>query len=176
MTAVNGPASLLDALPVAAARTALLSCCGSERWADGMLAARPFASDEALLETADSVWWGLDASDWREAFGTHPRIGERSQSGAHSPETARSAAWSAGEQAGAADADEGTLRALAAGNRDYENRFGHVFLICATGKTAREMLEELRRRMTNDPETELRTAAREQAAITRLRLEKLTLP
>jgi OHCU decarboxylase len=133
-----------------------------------MLAARPFASDAELLAAAERVWWGLGRTDWLEAFAAHPRIGERGSGGALTD-------WARREQAGADGAAGATLAALAQGNLTYEERFGHVFLISATGKTADEMLGALRDRLTNDPGTELRVAAAEQAKITRLRLDKLVV-
>jgi 2-oxo-4-hydroxy-4-carboxy-5-ureidoimidazoline decarboxylase len=127
-----------------------------------MLAARPFASDAALFDAAERGWWDLGREDWLEAFAGHPRIGERADD-----------AWARSEQEGVNRAGAGTLSALAQGNRDYERRFGYVFLICATGKGALEMLGALERRLAHDPATELRIAAAEQAKITRLRLERL---
>src|SRR5881296_1337704 len=159
-------AEYLNSLSEPAARAALTRCCGAGRWVDGVLAARPFASDTALLETAERVWWRLGPDDWREAFTHHPRLGEADKGGD----------WSRREQAGMDGARAATLRALAEGNRAYERRFGHVFLLCATGRTADEMLAELTHRLENDPARELRIAAGEQAMITRLRLEKLVRP
>ena len=158
-----GVAERVNSLPAAAARDGLSGCCGARRWVDAMLAARPFASDRALFETAEQAWWTLSGGDWLEAFAQHPRIGERDKGDAR----ARS------EQAGTAAAAAATRRALAAGNRTYEARFGHVFLVCATGRSADDMLHELERRLGNSPAVELRIAAQEQAKITRLRLEKL---
>jgi allantoicase len=143
----------------------VLACCGSRAWASRLQAARPFATFDALLQTADDVWAGLAADDLREAFAAHPRIGERGGS-----------AWAWGEQAGAEGAPDEILRALEAGNREYEERFGHVFLVNATGKSAEEMLEALRERRGNDPEAELAEAAEQQRQITRIRLEKLVRP
>ncbi len=160
----------LNALAEPDARAALLRCCGSGRWADAMLAARPFADDATVHEAAARAWWALAPEHWREAFGAHPRIGDRD---AADPPRAATRAWSDQEQAGARTADDATRAALAAGNREYEQRFGHVFLISATGRTADEMLAELRRRLGNAPGEELRGAAAEQATITRLRLERL---
>lgn len=157
-------AGYLNALSKERARAALQRCCGARHWVDGMLSARPFASDAELLAAAERVWWRLTRTDWLEAFAGHPRIGARTEA---LPD------WARREQAGANGAAEATLAALAQENRTYEERFGHVFLICATGRTADEMLEALRGRLTNDPATELRVAAEEQAKITRLRLDKL---
>jgi len=162
-------AAYLNSLPVAAARAALGRCCGARHWVDAMLAARPFGSDAELLATAERVWWGLGRADWLEAFAAHPRIGGRGGRGGPTTD------WARREQAGADGAAEATLAALAQGNRAYEARFGHVFLISATGRTADEMLGALRGRLTNDPATELRVAAEEQAKITRLRLDKLVV-
>lgn len=159
----------LNALDEAAASDALERCCGSRQWVEAMLAGRPFAGDEAVLELACEAWWRLDEADWLEAFSCHPRIGDR-----RPPEhAAKTAAWSKQEQASAAGADAGVQHALAEGNRLYEERFGHVFLICATGRSAEEMLAELETRLENDPADELRIAAEEQVKITRLRLFKL---
>lgn len=161
-------ADYLNALPPDAARAALTRCCGSHRWVDAMLAARPFAGDAALFHAAERAWWALDRKDWLEAFARHPRIGEQGGGGGD--------AWSEAEQAGAARGGKDVRAALADGNRAYERRFGHVFLICATGRSADEMLAELERRLGNDPAAELEIAAGEQARITRLRLEKLVTP
>src|SRR3989440_8110973 len=157
-------AGYLNALSDERARAALHRCCGARHWVDAMLAARPFRSDAELLATAERVWWDLGRADWLEAFAAHPRIGDRGEPGTD---------WARGEQAGADGAAEATLAALAQEHRAYEQRFGHVFLISATGKTADEMLGALRRRLTNDPATELRLAAEGHAKITRLRLDKL---
>jgi OHCU decarboxylase len=189
------PSSLsrLNALPARQAEAELLACCGSRAWAREMVDGRPYADVDLLFEEAERVWWSIGPADWLEAFRAHPRIGERkpahgSQAGeagdsgpaatspADSPVAERTRHWSQQEQAGTRAADRETLDALAAGNRDYEQRFGFIFLICATGKTAHEMLDELRRRMHNDPDTELSVAASEQSEITRLRLEKLLSP
>lgn len=160
----------LNALDPAAARAELLRCCGSVSWASRMAAARPFADEAALVSAADVIWWGLDRSDWLEAFAAHPRIGSRKDVEAKSGAERR---WSEGEQSGANDATREVLDALAAANASYEAKFGHVYLVCATGKRADEMLDLCRARLANDPETELRVAAEEQRKITRIRLAKL---
>lgn len=152
----------LNALPMEAAVQELLRCCSSEAWARRMAAVRPFDSDEAVFDAAERVWWALSPDDWREAFAAHPRIGERSDS-----------AWSTEEQSGMDEASRDLEAKIRAGNRRYEEKFGHVFLVCATGLSAEEMAAALDRRLRNDPPTELRNAAAEQAKITRLRLEKL---
>lgn len=152
----------LNALPRSEAEIVLRRCCGSRRWVERMLAGLPYASDAALLEAAEREWWGLAREDWLEAFAAHPRIGERGGD-----------AWSRREQSGVDVAESEVRRAIEQGNRDYEARFGHVYLVCATGRGAAELLADLRRRLNNDPEQELRIAAGEQARITALRLEKL---
>ena len=165
----------LDAINLATeadARAVLLRCCGARRWADAMLARRPFASADDLFRAAADIWAGLARADWLEAFAAHPRIGDIDNL---RKKFATTADWSAKEQAGVAGAAEDVLRDLADGNLRYEERFGHIFIVCATGKTAAEMLALLRERLVNDPEAELRIAAAEQAKITRLRLEKWLL-
>lgn len=164
-------ASRLNGMSDAEARAALLTCCGSQAWADAMVASRPFADRTAVFLRADEIWWTLRRPAWLEAFEHHPRIGD-------DPERLRkkfadTARWAGGEQAGVRGASEATLEALQQGNVDYEARFGHVFLICATGLTADQMLAALTRRLPHDPPVELRVAAGEQAKITRIRLEKL---
>ena len=160
----------LDALPTREAEPLLAACCGSPAWVRQMIERRPFGDVRSLLHAADQVWWSLSADDWREAFAHHPRIGERE---AKIAQEARARTWSAGEQRGVADASADLRAALAEGNRDYERRFGHIYLVSAAGKSAEELLAVLRARLSNDPETELRVAAGEQAKITRLRLLKL---
>lgn len=150
--------------------TELLACCGSRAWAEGMADARPWNSLDDVLGAADTVWAALPPSAWLEAFKAHPRIGEKK---AEAHQDARAKAWSEGEQSGLGSAAEATKAALAEGNRDYDARFGHIYIVCATGRTAEEMLADLRQRLGNDPDTEVRVAAEEQRKITRLRLEKL---
>ena len=166
-------AGYLNGLGDAAGRTEFLKCCAATRWADAMLAARPFADDDAVFAAAERTWWALGRDDWLEAFAAHPRIGDRDAVDARHAATR---GWSRQEQAGAAEADAGLRAALAAENAAYEARFGHVFLICATGRTGQEMLAALRERIGHDPGAELRVAAGEQARITRLRLERLVEP
>jgi 2-oxo-4-hydroxy-4-carboxy-5-ureidoimidazoline decarboxylase len=152
----------INALPAARAEAEFGRCCGSARWRRMMASARPFSTVADLTAHAGRIWWSLDAADWLEAFAAHPPIGGRATS-----------AWSTEEQAGAASATAATRQALADGNRAYEQRFGYAFLVCATGKSAQEMLAILERRLHNRPDDELRTAAEEQRRITALRLEKL---
>jgi OHCU decarboxylase len=160
----------LNALPTEEAERELLTCCGSRAWARRMAAARPFRDPADLLARADSEWWALDEADWREAFRSHPRIGERK---AQAGQTGREQAWSAGEQAGMTAAADATRDALAEGNRAYEARFGYIYIVCATGRSADEMLGLLHTRLRNDDAAEIRAAAEEQRKITRIRLEKL---
>lgn len=164
----------LNALPEAEARAQLTRCCGASRWVARMLSARPFASQAALFATAETVWSQLEASDYLEAFAHHPEIGE--DLAALRKRFASTAELSLGEQAAVATANEQTLLALRAGNRAYRERFGYSFIVCATGKSAAQMLSLLEQRMLNSAQAELGVAAREQAEITRLRLQKLGSP
>jgi 2-oxo-4-hydroxy-4-carboxy-5-ureidoimidazoline decarboxylase len=156
-------------LPAREAAEEILACCGSQAWANGLVARRPFEDEASLTVTSDEIWNRLGARDWMEAFAMHPRIGERKSPVVAS---ARSAAWSAQEQRSVADAAEAIQLALAERNREYEEKFGRMFIVCATGKSAPEMLEILRRRLGNNEADELREAAEEQRKITNLRLRK----
>jgi 2-oxo-4-hydroxy-4-carboxy-5-ureidoimidazoline decarboxylase len=158
----------LNALPRADAERAIGACCAARHWVDAMTNARPFESVTSMLDTSDAIWRTTTPDDWREAMAHHPRIGERAPGG-----DARSRAWSAGEQAGASAADTDLRRALAQANREYEARFGHTYIVYATGKTAAEMLSDLRRRLSNGKDEELAVAAEELRKITNLRLRKL---
>lgn len=162
--------SALNEMPPNVANTAFLACCASHKWADAMTAARPFATASQLYETADRVWRGLGPDEWRHAFAAHPRIGERH---AARDVGSRAASWSKQEQSAATASDTNTLAELAEVNRQYEARFGHVFLICASGRAAPEILANAKQRMTNDTVTELTAAAEEHRQITRLRLARL---
>ena len=160
----------LNALPEREAEAELLKCCGSALWARRMAGERPFHDLQSLLAKADAVWWALDAEDWLEAFSRHPKIGEK-EAARTQAEAARE--WSQQEQAGTNEADEETKLALAAANREYERKFGYIYIICATGKTANQMLSILKERLQNEADKELRVAAEEQRRITHLRLQKL---
>jgi len=138
----------------------LLACCGSHAWAERMARLQPFISAEQMLEAADRVWWELTPTDWLEAFSAHPRIGEKGD------------AVASAEQSGVRDAAQDILTRIMGGNRVYEQRFGYIYIVCASGKSATEMIEILESRLRNDKETELRIAAEQQRQITRLRLEK----
>ena len=159
----------LNALPRSEAERELLTCCGSRAWAREVAAGRPYADVETLLATSDWTWSRLAADDWREAFAKHPRIGERAPAAA----TGTERRWSDREQSRAQEGDAAVLAELASANAEYEGRFGHVFLICATGKSADEILANARARLSNHPERELQVAAEEQRRITHLRLRKL---
>lgn len=160
----------LNALSAQDAERELLTCCGSRRWARRMAGSRPFRDAGELLERADAVWWELEETDWLEAFRSHPRIGERK---AEAGQTGREQAWSAGEQTAMRTAASDLQQSIAEGNRAYEARFGYIYIVCASGKSAGELLGILNARLANDPETEIRAAAEEQRKITGLRLEKL---
>jgi len=156
-------------LPTEEAGQEILACCGSAAWARAMLARRPLADETALVRASDEIWNQLTVPDWVEAFSKHPRIGERK---APVGAPAKSAAWSTQEQRAVVAAGVAVHSALAVANREYEQRFGRVFIVCATGRSAPEMLDILRRRLQNDDATELREAAEEQRKITNLRLKK----
>jgi len=150
-----------------AARTILLRACGSTRWVERMMQRRPFGNDARLLFAARNEWFGLTEADWLEAFAHHPRIGDRASLAARFPATHD---LSAKEQAGIGGANADVLAALAEANERYFDRFGFVFVVCASGKSAEEMLALLQARLRNDRSAELRIAAEEQARITALRL------
>jgi len=151
----------LNALPDDDAVGVLLGCCAAPGWARRVAAGRPYTTVDDLLAAADAAWTDREPGDLDAAMAGHPRIGERRLSG-----------WSQGEQSGVGS-DAGTEQALREANAAYENRFGHVFLICATGRGAGEILAELRRRMANDPDTEREVAAAEIGKINAIRLRKL---
>ena len=163
----------LDAMPVAEAAFKLAACCGASKWVAGMLAQRPFGSRDRLFEASDEVADTLAEPDWLEAFSHHPRIGQRRSNSAGST-TAES--WSTGEQSAVVTASTEVRAALVDANDKYESRFGFIFIICANGRSAEEILAMLEVRMSNERVDEVLVAAREQQRITRLRLEKLLLP
>lgn len=165
------PHTSLNALSEVAARAALTRCCGATRWVEAMLNQRPFASRAELFSAAEGSWQGLAEADYLEAFSHHPKIGANLDELARKfPTTAQ---LSATEQAGVTEASETTLQALSALNLAYEQRFGFIFIVCASGKTALEMRRLLEQRLPNSRPVELALAAAEQAKITRLRLEQL---
>lgn len=160
-------------LPPDEALIKILPCCGSKAWAHSMVARRPLANEDTLLRVSSEIWRSLTPSDWMDAFQSHPRIGETR---APRPPSAQSAAWSAQEQRDVADADTAAKAALAKANREYEQRFNRVFIVCATGKSAPQILAILQRRLNNDAETELHESAEQQRQITEHRLRKWLQP
>jgi OHCU decarboxylase len=160
----------LNLLSAKEAESEFLKCCGSPRWARQMASARHFESFNELSETAERVWWSLEPHDWLEAFRSHPKIGEQKAEATTSDEAKR---WSEAEQSGVRQAAAQTMQALADLNHKYEEKFGYIFIVCASGKSSDEMLAILRSRLGNNPDEELRVAAAEQAKITKLRLMKL---
>ena len=160
----------LNQLDAAAAAVELERCCGARRWAQAMVARRPFPTSWSLFAAAREEWNKCSREEVLEAFGHHPRIGDVD---GLRKKFASTAAWASGEQSGATAASEQVLRALSEGNRVYQEKFGHIFIVCATGKSAGEMLALLQDRLPNPAAEELKIAAGEQDKITRLRLEKL---
>jgi 2-oxo-4-hydroxy-4-carboxy-5-ureidoimidazoline decarboxylase len=158
-----------NTLATAEAAREILPCCGSQRWAQALARSRPFPDAAALLAHSDDVWRQLDPADWDEAFSSHPRIGEKK---APESATAKSAQWSNHEQSGVAHAADDLQNRLKQANQQYEQRFGRIYIVCATGKSAEEMLAILHRRLDNDEATELLEAAGQQRQITQLRLRK----
>ena len=152
------------------AAATLRACCGSTAWVQGMMARRPLANLSALLQAAEEVWAGLGPKDYLEALAAHPRIGENQPAASASRQSER---WSDDEQSGVHSANHEVQAGLEQGNRDYEARFGHIYIVCATGKSAAEMLTLLQTRLRHSPAVEIGVAAEEQRKITRLRLHKL---
>ena len=157
-----------NALPATQAESKLMDCCGATRWSEGVAARRPYANLEALYKAADWVWWRLDRADWLEAFSHHPQIGDKAASG-----SASARKWAEGEQSGARLASDDVKERLSRANRAYFEKFGYIYIVCATGKTAEGMLAILNQRLQNDQASELSIAAEQQRLITRIRLEKL---
>jgi OHCU decarboxylase len=149
----------------------MLACCGAQRWAAQMVALRPIANIAELSEAADRVWATMGEPDWMEAFTCHPRIGERKGVAG----SGKSTAWSEQEQAGTSSATQNIMSELAEGNALYEEQFGFTHIVCATGKSAEEMLAILRRRLANDRVAELKEAAEQQRQILQIRLGKWLL-
>lgn len=160
----------LNTLPRHQLSEELLKCCGSMAWVEKMLHYFPADDLVELLEDAEEQWFLCSEDDWKQAFSHHPKIGDTASL---KKKFASTAQWAAGEQAGAKQASPQTIEALAEGNSRYEEKFGYIFIVCATGKSAEEMLELLQERLKNDPKDEIEIAADEQNKITKLRLEKL---
>jgi OHCU decarboxylase len=157
-----------NALPAEEATALLMDCCGCAGWASGVASRRPYETADALHKAADSVWWKLARKDWLEAFSHHPQIGDAPASGSESAQR-----WAAGEQAGARAASDDVKTRMARANRAYFEKFGYIYIVCATGKSAEGMLAILNQRLQNDPPSELSVAAEQQRLITRIRLDKL---
>ena len=159
-----------NTLPAVLARQEFLRCCESVAWASKMMEKRPFASNEELFRTAVALWTGLKEADWLEAFAGHPKIGDVKSLAKKFSSISQ---WASGEQSGVGVATDDLLQRLAEGNTNYEKRFGFIFIVCATGKSAVEMLDLLDQRLPNARDVELRIAVGEQEKIMKLRLEKL---
>jgi 2-oxo-4-hydroxy-4-carboxy-5-ureidoimidazoline decarboxylase len=153
----------LNALPAGLARRRLLACCSAARWAEELVSGRPYSSADEILARSDDATASLAPADLEQALAGHPRIG----AGAAADERSRR------EQAGVLGADPATMTALAGGNEAYERRFGHIYLVCATGRSAPELLALLRERLGNDPGTERGVVRRELGKINRIRLRRL---
>ncbi|HEY3040150.1 MAG TPA: 2-oxo-4-hydroxy-4-carboxy-5-ureidoimidazoline decarboxylase [Pyrinomonadaceae bacterium] len=166
----DGGLQRLNCLDTAEAEEEFLKCCGSRKWARQVTTARPFASVDHLITKADRVWWSLEPRDWLEAFHSHPKIGETKAAAVTAVAAQK---WSEDEQSGTRNSTPKTIAALAKLNRDYEEKFGFIFIVCASGKNSEEMLAMLGERLENNPDEELRIAAAEQEKITHLRLKKL---
>ena len=142
------------------ARNELFKCCGSNHWADNVIKHFPFQSIESLKQTSDKIWWECSKEDWLEAFSHHPKIGQKTLDKKF--ESTKS--WAENEQSGTKNADEKILQNLIRVNNIYENKFGFIFIICATGKTAGVMMALLNERIDNDSEKEIKIAAQEQSS------------
>jgi 2-oxo-4-hydroxy-4-carboxy-5-ureidoimidazoline decarboxylase len=165
---MNSTLERWNALDPALAASEILPCCGSIAWAAELAARRPIADEDHLLIQSDAVWFGLPHAAWQEAFDSHPRIGDHNAKAT----TQTSLAWSAAEQSAAMSADDSAKLALAQGNRRYEEKFGRIFIVCASGKSSQEILTLLESRMNNDLVTELHASAEQQREITELRLQR----
>ncbi len=157
-------------LPIKSAHKVLENCCGAGKWLAGMLSSRPFEDENALYATAREIWQACSREDGLEAFSHHPKIGDLQSL---QKKYAATQAWASQEQAGTQTASLATLQALAEGNKAYESKFGYIFIVCATGKSAEEMLHLLEERLGNKPDEEIKIAMNEQAKITQIRLRKL---
>ncbi|HUL44229.1 MAG TPA: 2-oxo-4-hydroxy-4-carboxy-5-ureidoimidazoline decarboxylase [Bacteroidota bacterium] len=160
----------LNALSKRDAVTFFRQCCGSVRWATVMAERLPYTDIEVLLAAANEIWNAMGPEEWKEAFSHHPRIGDIKDLRKRFSSAGELAA---GEQSGVSGTPETTLKMLSEGNALYEAKFGYIFIVCATGKSADEMLRLLNERLDNRPLEEIRIAAAEQAKITRLRIQKL---
>jgi 2-oxo-4-hydroxy-4-carboxy-5-ureidoimidazoline decarboxylase len=157
-------------LPPEGKKAALLKCCGSSKWAEFLAEQFPFASRDEMKKESDRIWFGLGEEDWKKAFSIHPKIGDMESL---NKKFASTAAWAGTEQSGVTRAGPGILQQLKDGNEAYEKKFGYIFIVCATGKSAEQMLSMLQGRLLNNPANEISIAAQEQNKITHLRLDKL---
>lgn len=171
---MSGTLPRWNLIPIREAAREILPCCGSTAWADGMAARRPLRDEATLLAASDETWRNLAEADWMEAFRSHPRIGETKtgESQASQPVPAQSSSWSKQEQQYVTAADDEIKAELAQANKEYERRFNRIFIVCATGKSGPDILDILRRRLSNDDATELHEAAEQQRLITHIRLKK----
>ncbi|WP_448547893.1 2-oxo-4-hydroxy-4-carboxy-5-ureidoimidazoline decarboxylase [Thalassotalea fusca] len=160
----------LNQLPASEAHHHFMQCCTAQRWVDEMVAARPFDSIDKLRKVADEVWQNCSEDDFLQAFDGHPKIGDVNSLRA---KYANTKALASGEQSAVNVASEAVLQALAQGNTDYQEKFGFIFIVCATGKSAEQMLQLLQARLPNDRATELKNAAEEQRKIFHIRIDKL---
>ena len=157
-----------NSIDPSAAAEEILPCCGSRAWAAELAARRPIPDEDHLLISSDAIWVSLPETAWQEAFDSHPRIGQQKAKAA----TETSLTWSATEQSAAMSANDAAKLALAEGNKLYEEKFGRIFIVCASGRSASEILTILEARMKNDAVTELHEAAEQQRQITQLRLQR----
>jgi len=160
----------LNTLPLQQLKDELMKCCGSSAWVNGMVPFFPAEDLVEVLEDAEEQWYKCGKDDWKEAFAHHARIGDVESL---KKKFASTAQWASAEQSGVNTASEQSIKALAKVNEEYEKKFGYIFIVCATGKSAEEMLGMLQSRLVNDPEDEIEIAADEQNKITKMRLEKL---
>ncbi len=160
----------LNNLSAEKATETFTSCCAAERWVEKIVNGRPYASVDELLKKADEFWWTMEEPDFLQAFTAHPKIGDVDSLRA---KYANTKAIAANEQSGAQEAAEDVLQALAQGNNDYEEKFGFIFIVFATGKSAAQMLDLLQQRLPNSREQEIRNAAENQMMITDLRIKKI---
>lgn len=160
----------LNTLPKQQLKEELTKCCGSSAWVNKMLPFFPADDLVELLEDAEEQWWLCSEKDWKEAFSHHPKIGDLESL---QKKFSSTAGWASNEQGGVNTASQQIIEALADGNKKYEEKFGYIFIVCAAGKSANEMLAMLQTRLQNSPEVEIEIAADEQNKITKLRIEKL---
>jgi 2-oxo-4-hydroxy-4-carboxy-5-ureidoimidazoline decarboxylase len=160
----------LNHLPQQQLKDELFKCCGSAAWVNKMMTVFPVEDYVDLMEDAEEKWYECSEEDWKEAFSHHPKIGDVDSL---KDKFANTAQWASGEQAGVNEASNEVLQKLSHGNRLYEEKFGYIFIVCATGKRADEMLEILESRLSNDAKREIEVAADQQMQITKIRLSKL---